>query len=358
MLYRIPTGSAGLAVCATLLLLGSLSAQGPAPVKVMSLGDSITEGQTGHAGWRYWLWNGLQENGYTNVDFIGSQAGAFLGPPLYANYDQDHEGYWGARVDQLILHMPSIFGRGHIPDIALIHVGHNDIIQGQSIAVTAGEILALISKIREANRDCKFFIAKVIPTTDPWAAANLQLLNTLIEAWGPAFSLPSSPIVIVDQATGFNTSTDLYDGVHPNELGETKMSENWLRAIAPALGSFKVSLSYDATTRLMTSRNFAGIPNQNFVSVITNDPANTHGGLGTGWFGGLHVSWAEVAMQATVHGSPFTGQLDGYGASRGTYSTPVPPSLIGKPFYAGTLCVDSVTGALLEFGTPTSITAN
>ena len=119
--------------------------------------------------------------------------------------------------------------------------------------------------------------------------------------------------------------------MHPNELGEKKMSEKWLRAIAPALGSFKIALSYDSTTRLMTSRNFAGVPNQDFVSVITNDPANGHGGLGTGWFGGLHISWSEVAVQATVHGSPFSGQLDRYGASAGTYSTPVPLCLIAHP---------------------------
>ncbi|NRA95617.1 MAG: hypothetical protein HRU14_05345 [Planctomycetes bacterium] len=357
MQYRASKVSPVLVVCTTLLLLGSVTAQGTAPVKIMSLGDSITEGQTGHAGWRYWLWNELQANGYSNVDFIGSQAGAFLGPPLYANYDQDHEGYWGARVDQLIQHMPSVFGRGHVPDIALIHVGHNDIIQSQSVVVTAGEILSLISEIRSVNRDCKFFVAKVIPTFDPWAAANLQLLNALIEAWSPSYALPTSPIVIVDQATGFDPIADLYDGVHPNEFGEKKMSEKWLRALAPALGSFKVTLSYDQTTGFISARNLAGPPNEDYVSVITTDPANANGGLGTGWFGGLHIPWSGLVAQVTAFGNPFTGQLDAHGASFGTHMSPVPPGLIGVPFYAVSVAIGHRTGALLGFGSPASVTA-
>jgi hypothetical protein len=46
-----------------------------------------------------------------------------------------------------------------------------------------------------------------------------------------------SPVILVDQWTGFNANTDTIEGLHPNETGELKMANKWLgalRAILPA----------------------------------------------------------------------------------------------------------------------------
>lgn len=363
MSFTDPTGRGWIALCVSLLLLGCASAQSPsvggqspAPVKIMCLGDSITEGLTGRAGWRYWLWRDLQGSGYVHVDFIGSQHGAFLGPPLYSNFDQDHEAYWGSRVDQLLQHMPSVFARGHIPDVVLIHAGHNDITQGQSVYVTAGEILSLVSAIRAVNRNCVFLVAQVIPTANASAAASLQTLNTLIGSWGPSYSMANSPILVVDQAGGFDPTTDLYDGVHPNELGERKMSEKWLRALGAVLGPFKTTLTHDPASGLLLARNLGGPPGQGFLTVLTTDPANANGGLGTGWFGGLHISWNEVLVQSTAAGPPFVGQLDLHGSSSSVFPIAVPASLMGVPIYSGTVAVASGTGGLIGYARPATVT--
>ena len=44
-----------------------------------------------------------------------------------------------------------------------------------------------------------------------------------------------SPIVLVDQATGFGDEDLLPDGIHPNELGEKKMASKWFTALEPFL---------------------------------------------------------------------------------------------------------------------------
>ncbi|MEO3871669.1 cellulose binding domain-containing protein [Nonomuraea sp. B12E4] len=41
----------------------------------------------------------------------------------------------------------------------------------------------------------------------------------------------------MDQWTGFSTSTDTYDGVHPNAAGDQKMSDKWYPALVSALSS-------------------------------------------------------------------------------------------------------------------------
>jgi acyl-CoA thioesterase-1 len=40
----------------------------------------------------------------------------------------------------------------------------------------------------------------------------------------------------VDQWTGFNTTTDTGDGVHPNDSGIRKIADRWYPALTAALG--------------------------------------------------------------------------------------------------------------------------
>lgn len=44
-----------------------------------------------------------------------------------------------------------------------------------------------------------------------------------------------SPIWVVDQYTGFSGSSDLRDGVHPNNSGDIKMANVWYPALIQAL---------------------------------------------------------------------------------------------------------------------------
>src|SRR3954468_24495806 len=71
-----------------------------AAVKIMPLGDSITESFPGHASYRFFLYNQLVQAGY-DVDFVGSLTGVNGGAPLYSNFDQNHEGHSGIRTDQI-----------------------------------------------------------------------------------------------------------------------------------------------------------------------------------------------------------------------------------------------------------------
>ncbi|CAN5505061.1 hypothetical protein BH09PLA1_BH09PLA1_33340 [soil metagenome] len=198
--------------------------------KIMPLGDSITESETGHASYRYWLWKNLQNNGYTDIDFVGSHTGVNLGPPLYSDFDQNHEGHWGWRADEINANIAG-WANTYRPDIVLMHLGTNDLIQGQSVASTITDLGSIIDKLRAANPNVTVIMAQIIPNNQ----VSVTSLNTSISSLAGQKNTAQSRVVAVDQATGFSSSSDTWDGVHPNQSGEQKMSNKWYSAMTPFL---------------------------------------------------------------------------------------------------------------------------
>jgi len=63
--------------------------------------------------------------------------------------------------------------------------------------------------------------------------SKIQDLNKAIIPWAQGKNTTQSPIWVVDQYTGFSAS-DLRDGVHPNDSGDTKMVNVWQPALVHA----------------------------------------------------------------------------------------------------------------------------
>src|SRR5215471_3584594 len=93
---RLLAAVAGAALAAALAVhAGVASAESNGGVRVMPLGDSITDGFNVPGGYRVGLWQRLVAGGFS-VDFVGSQ---FNGPATLG--DHDHEGHSGWRIDQI-----------------------------------------------------------------------------------------------------------------------------------------------------------------------------------------------------------------------------------------------------------------
>ncbi|MBS2964878.1 GDSL family lipase, partial [Actinocrinis puniceicyclus] len=86
----VATLTAGAAMRANVAL-----AESNGGVRVMPLGDSITDGNQTPGGYRIGLWQRFVSAGY-KVDFVGS---LFNGPSTLG--DHDHEGHSGWRIDQI-----------------------------------------------------------------------------------------------------------------------------------------------------------------------------------------------------------------------------------------------------------------
>ena len=221
-----------LAALVTVLGLLIASPAHAATVRIMPLGDSIT-GSPGC--WRALLWNRLQENGYTDIDFVGTLPPQGCGIP----YDGDNEGHGGALVTDVADRdlLPGWLAATR-PDIVMMHFGTNDVWSAKPTATILAAYGELVDQMRASNPTMKILVAQIIPLDPPACpecARRAVELNQAIPGWAASKTTPASPIVVVDQWTGFDTATDTYDGVHPNASGDRKIADRWYPALAALL---------------------------------------------------------------------------------------------------------------------------
>ncbi|TFK61439.1 SGNH hydrolase, partial [Pluteus cervinus] len=185
-------------------------------VRIMPLGDSIT-GSPGC--WRATLYNNLRSSGYTNIDMVGTLPPQGCG----VSYDGDNEGHGGflgtniADQNQL----PPWLSASK-PDIVMMHLGTNDVWNNKATNVILAAFSKLVDQMRASNPNMRILVAQILPMNPTGCAqcgSGVQALNAAIPAWAASKNSTNSPIVVVDQYTGFNTATDTDDGVHPNNNG-------------------------------------------------------------------------------------------------------------------------------------------
>ncbi|WSB82895.1 GDSL-type esterase/lipase family protein [Streptomyces cellulosae] len=202
------------------------------PVRIMPLGDSIT-GSPGC--WRALLWNRLQDAGHTDIDFVGTL------PPQGCGvaHDGDNEGHGGELVTNVASQglLPARLA-ATLPDIAVMHFGTNDVWSNIAPDRVLAAYDTLLAQMRESNPDMRVLVAQLIPMNPATCAECAQRvvdLNARIPAWAARASTDRSPVVVVNQWTGFDTAADTYDGVHPNAAGDEKIAARWFPALAAQL---------------------------------------------------------------------------------------------------------------------------
>lgn len=195
-------------------------------VRVMPLGDSITDGFNEPGGYRTGLWQRMAAGGYT-VDLVGSGSN---GPGDLA--DHDHEGHSGWRIDQIDANVAGWL-RAYTPRTVLLHIGTNDINQNHDVAGAPARLSALIDKIRATAPAVDLFVARITPERDPVLAARVRAYNAAI----PGIVAGKGPMThLVDMHSALTTA-DLADGVHPNATGYAKMAARWYDALRSVPGS-------------------------------------------------------------------------------------------------------------------------
>src|SRR4051812_10644883 len=118
---RFGAASAAALVVASLVMApGPASAESNGGVRVMPLGDSITDGFNVPGGYRIDLWQKLVAGGY-RIDFVGSGRN---GPTSLS--DHDHEGHSGWTIAQIDANVVNWL-RSTTPRTVLLHIGTNDI---------------------------------------------------------------------------------------------------------------------------------------------------------------------------------------------------------------------------------------
>jgi lysophospholipase L1-like esterase len=224
------------AVFAIVLAVGSLTAGRTAAyaesnggVRVMPLGDSITDGVTVPGGYRIGLWQRFVNDGY-KVDFVGSLSN---GPASLG--DHDHEGHSGWRVDQIDANIAGWL-RTYTPHTVLLHIGTNDVIQNHDLANAPARLSALIDHITATVPTAEVFVATIIPLANSGQEANARAFDAAIPGIVQNKVNAGKHVHLVDMHAALTTA-DLADGVHPNATGYDKMAATWYTALKSVPGS-------------------------------------------------------------------------------------------------------------------------
>lgn len=212
-----------------------IHANHPQALRILPLGDSITQANHEHMGYRFWLWKMLAEEGLA-TNFVGTQDSNYQGNPDYpSDFDLNHEGHWGWRSDEVLAMLPEWL-QHYDADIALIHLGTNDCLQSQAPQETLGELSQIITLVREDNPNTKLVLSPLGPTT--WqGSACLEEVNQGLLSLQQQLSTANSPIILTTTDQTLDPSKHLYDGLHPNAQGEQHMATAWLSAIKSLLNT-------------------------------------------------------------------------------------------------------------------------
>ncbi|WP_417077605.1 cellulose binding domain-containing protein [Micromonospora profundi] len=201
------------------------SAESNGGVRVMPLGDSITDGFNVPGGYRIELWQRFTSGGY-RVDFVGSQ---FNGPASLG--DHDHEGHSGWTIAQIDANVVNWL-RATTPRTVLLHIGTNDMYGDTSGA--PGRLAALVDKITNNAPNADVFVATIVPKSG--ADNQVRGYNAAIPGIVQTRAAAGKRVHLVDMYRAL-TLSDLADGVHPNATGYRKMADAWYTALRAVPGS-------------------------------------------------------------------------------------------------------------------------
>jgi hypothetical protein len=195
--------------------------------KILPLGDSITDGIGFSGGYRVHLFELATEDGH-EITFVG---GSMNGPQTVAGemFPRAHEGHSGWTIAQVdgIVPDPAL---NPTPHVVLLHIGTNDMYQGPSGAPE--RLGSLIDQIVTDLPNALLVVSNIIPF--PGQAGQVTTFNAAVPGIVNARKNAGKHVLFVDQFMGFPTS-ELGDGVHPNEPGYSRMAEKWYAAISSYL---------------------------------------------------------------------------------------------------------------------------
>ncbi len=202
-----------------------------APVRVMPLGDSIT----GNPGcWRAMLHRDLTAAGYA-VDMVGSLPAQGCG----IAHDGDNEGHGGALVtDVAASGRAAAWFAAARPQVVLLHFATNDVWSARTPQQVLDAWSTLLRQARAVDPRVVFVVAQIIPVAPPTCAEcpeRTRALNAQVPTWAAAQSTAASPVLVVDQWTGWDPARDTTDGVHPHEGGFARMAAAWYPDVVRAL---------------------------------------------------------------------------------------------------------------------------
>jgi len=202
----------------------------PAKIRIMCLGDSITDGKcqsNDECGYRRYLYQKLIQVGY-KVDFVGS-----CHTGLKIDFDNDHEGHPAYTAKQVTDNI-SQWLEANPPDIILLHIGTNCF--QQTTQANIEEILINIHRYEEKHHhQITVFVAKIINRQQP--SEYITKYNDDVELMIKRRIQNGDSLVVVNVESALRYPEDMFEKLHPNDSGYQKIAQVWFESLDQFLSS-------------------------------------------------------------------------------------------------------------------------
>jgi lysophospholipase L1-like esterase len=147
--------------------------------------------------------------------------------------DREHEGHSGWRIDELAGAVDGWLAQ-HQPEIVLLLIGTNDVLQSHALAGAPARLSALLERIAARLPRARVLVATLPPLGKPAWQEQVAVLNRALPGVVDAAARAGKRVQLVDVARGM-TPADLADGIHPNAAGYAKLAAAWHAALRPLL---------------------------------------------------------------------------------------------------------------------------
>lgn len=281
----------GISCTGAVVSLSSSAEEETQPLRIMSLGDSITDGYiNGDNGYRKYLCYNLQKQGFTDFDMVGpkgSDSASYTYNGETFTYDGNHAGYSGYAIQTMTSMeyrsgiLETISGNGYDmiaeynPDIVLLQIGTNDILSAYNDGIKDRLSNLVDTILADMTDENDMLFVSTIPDIDAsirydWLGAYQTVYN--ISYWTDPDGLTAKvqecidsynasirelvtekqamgePIRFADIHSVVDMKTGLFDGVHPNEDGYAQMGEYWSEQILAYLNEEPPTTDTTTTT--------------------------------------------------------------------------------------------------------------
>ena len=208
-------------------------------IRVMPLGDSITDGFTVAGGYRTPLWYMLRDKGIVDqIDFVGPNGWYVDGV-----VDYNHAGYSGYSIADCpgrsgIYNFIDWLMQEYPADVVMLQIGTNDIISSYELDSAGDRLELLVDSILTYIPEGGMLYVSTIPYMDADVTTYTDAYTAEeMDAAVDAYNDKVKALVTKKQSEGKSvtqadvnsvlTKADLSDGVHPSEDGYKKMAEYW-----------------------------------------------------------------------------------------------------------------------------------
>lgn len=208
------------------------------PLRVLIVGDSVTQGSAGDWTWRYRLWQHLTAVG-TDVDFVGPRDDLWdnlaeeTGSHDYVDpdFDTDHAARWGATLEEF----PDDYYRfddlvaDYRPDVVLEMFGINDLAAlGRTPVEVSEQVRDFVATVRGVDPDIDVVLGHLTQTWYP----GVSEFNTLLDQLAVDVDDPAARVVTAAADEGYTLREDTWDPAHPNARGEVRVAAAMADALA------------------------------------------------------------------------------------------------------------------------------